>query len=87
MGWLHTARTHSTRPQAEALATFFVSGQKCRVCAQTLRDTVWIRSLIREEQLSEHDVQAAKVEGLTCPALVELVCEALGGSGTEPMRL
>lgn len=42
-------------------------------------------SLMKTEQQGERSVLDAKYEGLMCPALVELVCEALGSSGEHPM--
>ena len=33
------------------------------------------------------DVQAAREMGAQCPALLELVCEALGSTGSAPERM
>lgn len=45
-----------------------------------------IGGILGEEQLPRADVQAALVKGLLCPALLELVCEALESSGRGPER-
>lgn len=43
-----------------------------------------VEALIGQDQRRQDDVQAAMVEGLVCPALVELICEALRSSGRDP---
>ena len=62
--------------------------------SQTLADLTLIESLWDnqrtesltgvDQQRSEDDVQAAMVEGLVCPALIELVCAALRSPGRKP---
>ena len=54
---------------------------------QTLNDSDAIEDLIAKEQQSEDDVQTAREKGLLCPALFELVCEALESSGRGPERM
>ena len=39
---------------------------------------------MREEQVKERSVFDAKADGLMCPALLELVCEALASPGRAP---
>ena len=46
-----------------------------------------VEALISWEDQCEDDVQIAKGDGLLCPALLELICEALESSGREPERL
>ncbi len=50
-------------------------------------DTIYIIESISLPDLCEDDVLSALMEGLMCPALVELVCEALGSTGGVPERL
>ena len=54
-------------------------------CAQTVCNTMMVIEVhLTEDQLRHPDVRDAKVEGIMCPALVELACEALGWSGRHP---
>ena len=54
-------------------------------CAQTICNTMMMIEIhLTEAQLRLPDVHDAKVEGIMCPALVELACEALGWSGRCP---
>ena len=45
-----------------------------------------ILSLMREEQRLERSVSDARVDGIMCPPLFELVCQALASSGRAPER-
>lgn len=54
--------------------------------AQTLRNINMIGCLLGEEQRGKAKALRAKTEGMMCPALVELVCEALASSGRETGR-
>ncbi len=54
--------------------------------AQTL-DAIAAVALVQSVQAGEADTKSAKMAGLMCPAVVELVCEALGSSGRAPERL
>lgn len=40
-----------------------------------------ILSLMKEEQRWERSVSDARVDGIMCPPLLELVCQALASSG------
>lgn len=52
--------------------------------AQTISEMEMIGVHLTVEQRRDPDVHDAKKEGMMCPALVELVCEALGCSGRAP---
>ena len=54
---------------------------------QTLQDMMKISFLTGMEQLHDPNVLDAKVKSEMCPALVELVCEALKSSGSQPKRV
>ena len=54
------------------------------LCAQTLADLNRMESQMRPEQLNDPSVLDAKADYELCPAVVELVCEALGSSGAKP---
>ena len=43
-----------------------------------------IQAHVTKEQLRDPTVHDAKLEGMMCPALIELVCEMLGCSGRDP---
>ena len=72
-------------PQAGAVANFLLY-KACILCtwAQTLVDMGRIETLLDEQQRLDPIVINAKTEGVLCPALVELICEALESSGREP---
>ena len=74
--------------QVDTLApSYWTEAKRCWLCAQTLADIGVIDTMAGEDGYGEDDVQSAKVKALLCPALLELVCEALESSGTEPERL
>lgn len=50
---------------------------------QTLEDSITIIAKLSTEQMFDPKVYDAQAEGV-CPALVELVCEALQSLGREP---
>ena len=50
-------------------------------------DTIALLGRVSILELCEVSMPAARVEGLMCPAVVELVCEALQSSGRVPERL
>ena len=54
-----------------------LQSQKLYLWVQTLQNTVLIEYLLGAKQRSRDDVQVAKIEGALCPAVIELVCEAL----------
>ena len=72
--------------QSEALANLFCLWPLMWVLAQTL-DTLWYIGWTCVSKRIKGNMLSAQVEGLMCPALVELVCEALGSSGRVPGRL
>ena len=69
-------------PQATAWPTLVLRGIWCHVGAQTLGNVEIIILLMQPEQLKERSVFDAKADGVMCPALLELACEALASSGT-----
>ena len=58
-----------------------LQSQKLYLWVQTLQNTVLIEYLLGAKQRSRDDVQVAKIEGALCPAVIELVCEALRNPG------
>ena len=70
---------------SEGLANVYCLGHQPTFWAQTL-DTIWMIELEYETKLCKGDVPNARMEGLMCPALVELVCEALRSIGRVPER-
>ena len=84
--WLEQLCTAAfSKPQADTLASLFLDrSQRFRPWAQTLRDAGVAEVLIGEERTCRADVQSAREMGAQCPALLELVCEALGSSGRGP---
>lgn len=75
------------QPRAEALATLLHAKPEAYLWAQTLQKTEMIQRLLELEQRCGDDVQVAMMEGILCPAMIELICEALENPGREPKRL
>ena len=55
--------------------------------AQALHNILGIKALMKLEQLQEISVLDAEVRSVTCPVLLELICEALTSSGEKPKGL
>ena len=71
--------------QATSRSSTKVISSEVSLWVQTLGDIPRVViSLSKGEQRLEDDTRTAKLEGVMCSALVELVCEALGSSGREP---
>ena len=71
-------------PQAGVLpSSQYLSPMVPCVWLQTLQDTRVSVGLVGAENVDEPGLRDAKEEGVMCPALVELVCEALESSGGD----
>ena len=79
----HAHGSTCCQPYLQDLAAVFCLKQ-CHAWAQIICNIMLIEMHITQEQLRDPDVHDAKEEGMMCPALVKLVCEALGCSGSDP---